>query len=81
MAPRTDAEMNAALKSSYLNLTRSGVTDLHYVEGDRILAGEEGEGALFNPTVGGTHPADVGQYDMADFYTGYLRELLEDNAV
>ncbi len=68
--------MNAALKASYQNLTSSGISNLHYVTGAQILAGQEGEGRWFNPTVGGTHPADVGQYDMADFYTGYLGALL-----
>ena len=71
-----DAQMNAALKASYENLTASGVKNLHYIKGEDILGGSEGEGKWFNPTVGGTHPADVGQYDMADFYTGYLRTLL-----
>ena len=73
-----DAEKNAALKISYDNLTASGVQNIHYITGTQILAGEEGEGRWFNPTVGGTHPADVGQYDMADFYTRYLRKLLPD---
>ena len=71
-----DAQMNAALRESYENLTRSGVQNLHYVKGEDILAGQEGEGEWFNPTVGGTHPADVGQYDMADFYAGFLKQLL-----
>lgn len=71
-----DALMNAALKASYDNLTRSGVTNLHYVKGEQILGSQENEGKWFNPTVGGTHPADVGQYDMADFYTKFLRTLL-----
>eukprot|EP01043_Picozoa_sp_COSAG02_P045586 COSAG02_NODE_4185_length_5653_cov_9.004861_1_plen_76_part_00 len=73
---QTDKLMNAALKASYDNLTSSGVSGLHYVRGEEILASQEGEGKWFNPTVGGTHPGDVGQYDMADFYTGYLRTLL-----
>ena len=55
-------DMNDALKASFEALQGDGVTGLHYVRGDEILAGQEGEGRFFNPTVGGTHPADVGQH-------------------
>ena len=54
------------------NLTRAGDTALHYVRGSQILAPQEGAGQWVNPTVGGTHPSDLGQYWMADFWAGYL---------
>ena len=72
-----NAAMNAALHLAYENLTASGDTNLHYVHGSQILAGEEGEGAFVNPTVGGTHPADLGQYDMADFYSKFLPTVIK----
>ena len=60
-------------------MTASGDTTSypHYVHGYQILAGEEGEGAFFNPTVGGTYPADLGQYDMADFYSKFLPTVIK----
>jgi hypothetical protein len=72
------AAMNDALRQSYENLTASGDTNLHYVYGSQILAGQEGEGAFVNPTVGGTHPADLGQYDMADFYSQFLPTVIKN---
>ena len=62
--------MNKELRAAYEELVKGGDTKLHYVRGEDILAGEEGEGKLTNPTVtnptvGGTHPSDLGQYDMA----------------
>ena len=71
-----NAAMNTALRQSYINLTAGGDTNLHYVYGYQILAGEEGEGAWANPTVGGTHPGDLGQYDMADFYAAFLPTIV-----
>ena len=54
----------------------AGCRSLHYVHGYQLFAGEEGEGKLTNPTVGGTHPSDLGQYDMADFYTKFLPTII-----
>ena len=71
-----NAQMNAALRRSFDTLTAAGDTNLHYVWGGQILAGQEGEGAFANPTVGGTHPSDLGQYDMADFYTTFLPTII-----
>ena len=38
------------------NLCQTVHSRRHYVHGYQILAGQEGEGAYVNPTVGGTHP-------------------------
>jgi hypothetical protein len=54
----------------------AGCHSLHYVHGYQLFAGEEGEGKLTNPTVGGTHPSDLGQYEIADFYVGFLPSVL-----
>ena len=72
-----NAAMNAALRQAFENLTASATQHLHYVYGQQILAGQEGEGAFVNPTVGGTHPSDLGQYDMADFYSTYLPTVID----
>jgi hypothetical protein len=71
-----NAGMNRELRAAYLELVKSGDTNLHYVRGEDILAGQEGEGKLTNPTVGGTHPSDLGQYDMADFYSKFLPSVI-----
>jgi hypothetical protein len=57
-------------------LTAEGDPALHYVRGGQLFAGQEGEGLLANPTVGGTHPGDVGEYDMADFYAAFLPTIV-----
>ena len=39
-----------------------------------LFAGPEGLDA--NPTVGGIHSSDLGQYEIADFYVGFLPSVL-----
>ena len=34
------------------------------------------EGLDVNPTVGGVHSSDLGQYEIADFYVGFLPSVL-----
>ena len=41
---KKNADMNAALNASYATLTAAGVKNLHYVRGEEIIAGQEGEG-------------------------------------
>ena len=43
--------MNVELRAAYEELVNGGDKNLHYVRGEDILAGEEGEGKLTNPTV------------------------------
>jgi hypothetical protein len=43
--------MNVELRAAYEELVEGGDKNLHYVRGEDILAGEEGEGKLTNPTV------------------------------
>jgi hypothetical protein len=68
--------MDAALRDAYNQLQAEGDPALHYVRGSQLFAGQEGEGLLANPTVGGTHPSDIGEYDMAAFYVPFFRDLL-----
>ena len=68
--------MDSALHASYVNLTKAGDAHLSYVRGDSLFNGEEGEGKFTDPTVGGTHPSDLGQYDMADYYSKFLPTLI-----
>jgi hypothetical protein len=63
--------MDAALMDAYNQLQAEGDPALHYVRGSQLFAGQEGEGLLANPTVGGTHPSDIGEYDMAAFYVRF----------
>ena len=43
--------MNVELRAAYEELVKGGDKNLHYIRGEDILAGEEGEGKLTNPTV------------------------------
>jgi hypothetical protein len=70
---------NAALRAEYAKLLAAGVVGLHYVEAgslfrDRITPGPEGWEV--NPTVCGVHSSDLGQYEIADFYAGWLPAVL-----
>ena len=52
---------------------------LHYVSANELFrkaltAGPEGLWA--NPTVGGIHSSDLGQFEIADWYVGYLPSVL-----
>ena len=61
----------AALKSSYSELTESGVENIYYLGGDNLL-GNDGEGAT-----DGSHPNDLGMVRYADAYEPVLRSILE----
>ena len=41
----------------------------------RVLTPGE-EGLDVNPTVGGIHSSDLGQYEIADFYMGFLPSII-----
>ena len=74
-------EKNAALRSQYEALLAGGedASRLHYVSANELFrksltAGPEGLWA--NPTVGGIHSSDLGQFEIADWYVGYLPSVL-----
>ena len=69
--PFADAAKNKALRNAYNTLLTSGVQNLHYVEGKDLF-----KNPLVNPTVGGVHSSDLGQYEIADYYVGYLPTVL-----
>eukprot|EP01006_Ploeotia_vitrea_P028991 TRINITY_DN61614_c0_g1_i1.p1 TRINITY_DN61614_c0_g1~~TRINITY_DN61614_c0_g1_i1.p1 ORF type:complete len:912 (+),score=131.61 TRINITY_DN61614_c0_g1_i1:93-2738(+) len=72
------AEKNQALRTQYLKLVREGYgKNLHYVTGDQLFAAAGTiTDPLVNPTVGGTHPSDLGQWAMSTFWSGWLNDLL-----
>ena len=64
------AARRAALWEEYQTLLAEGVSDLHYVAGERLL-GDDGEA-----TIDGSHPTDLGFVRMADALEPVLRPLL-----
>ena len=77
-----DNEKNAALRTQYEILLASGEDKslLHYVSANELFRksltpGPEGLDA--NPTVGGIHSSDLGQFEIADFYAGFLPTVLK----
>ncbi len=60
----------SALVRAYDNLVSSGVGNLHYVEGDRLL-GADGEA-----TTDGSHPSDLGFMRQADAMEPLLKSLI-----
>ena len=63
-------ESNVALHTAFENLVSSGVKNLKYMAGDKLL-GDDGEA-----TVDGTHPTDLGFLRMADALEPALRKAL-----
>ncbi len=63
-------ESREALAKAYDNLVSSGVTNLYYVQGDRML-GEDTEA-----TTDGSHPSDLGFVRQADALEPVIREAL-----
>jgi len=59
-----------ALRDSYNRLIASGVSRLHYVEGEQLLDGDN------EATVDGSHPSDLGYTHYADALEAVLRRLL-----
>ena len=75
-APALNDEKRAALLVEYRKLVAAGDANLHLVANhdDALFAYDE----LVNPTVGGTHPSDLGHREIAAFYEKYLPELIAD---
>lgn len=70
---------NTALRAQYDALVAAGVTNLHYVTAGELFIPQltnGSEGKDVNPTVCGVHSSDLGQYELAAFYTGFFRTLL-----
>ena len=68
-----DASKNEALKNAFDDLVSQGDKHLHYVYGRDLF---KDLGPLVNPTVGGVHSSDLGQYEIADYYVGALPNIL-----
>lgn len=66
---RNDAS-RLALRAAYKNLQKSGVKDLHYLQGAELLGGD-GEG-----TVDSSHPTDLGFMRQAEAFAQVLGPLL-----
>ncbi len=66
---------NVALLEVYARLKKSGVKNLHYIEGDDLI-GHDSEG-----TVDGVHPNDLGFMRMADEIGPKLRKLLRRGSI
>eukprot|EP00055_Hartaetosiga_balthica_P010139 m.42323 g.42323 ORF g.42323 m.42323 type:complete len:792 (+) comp7052_c2_seq1:61-2436(+) len=67
-------EKNRALKSAYDKLLANGDTNLHYISANVLLPNP-----LENPTVGGVHPSDLGQKEIADNYIPILKTIIESS--
>ena len=72
---------NLALRVEFDKLTAAGVKHLHYVGANELFNfalkdGPGTEGADVNPTVGGIHSSDLGQYEIAEWYARYLPPII-----
>lgn len=65
---------NAALRTAYNALVAAGDRQLMYVSADKLF--QFAPNPLVNPTVCGEHPADLGQYEMAEYYVPLLRGII-----
>jgi hypothetical protein len=72
---------NSALAAEYDKLIAGGEDPklLHYVSANQLFSktltpGPEGRDT--NPTVCGIHSSDLGQYEIAEFYTGFLPTVM-----
>ena len=71
--PFMDTPKNVALKKAFDTLVGPlGVTGLHYVKGTDLF-----DETFVNPTVGGVHSSDLGQYMIANFYVKFLPTILD----
>jgi len=63
-----------ALKEQYESLLSEGIQDLYFFENgsDELYFRDP----YVNPTVGGTHPSDLGHREIAVFYREYLKQFL-----
>ena len=72
--PANNDGKRAALQAEYDKLVAAGDSALHLVldAKDELFASNP----LVNPTVGGTHPSDLGHREIANFYAKFLPPLL-----
>ena len=68
----------AALKKAYQDLVASGMKQLHYVNGNDLMCIDP-PNCYVNPTVGGTHPSDLGMRAIANYYKRFLPSILKEN--
>ncbi len=74
---KSNANKRAALASSYAELVAGGDAEMVYVKGDLLL----GEGRPFSTyQVDGTHPNDLGMYQMFRFWNDFLPTVLSLNS-
>jgi hypothetical protein len=62
---------HAALRAAYAELTAEGISNLHYIEGDRLY-GTDTEGAT-----DASHASDLGFMRQADVFEPVLRRVLK----
>lgn len=67
---KTIKAKNKLLSDEFAKLTREGIKDLHYLNGESLF-GSDG-----NSTVDGVHPTDLGFVRMADVMEPVLRKIL-----
>ncbi len=68
---KRNLDSRAALRTAYENLSREGIENLHYLEGEHLL-GDDGEG-----TVDGSHPTDLGFFRQARAFLEALEPILK----
>jgi hypothetical protein len=73
--PASNDDKRAALKAQYDVLVAAGDKNIHLMlnEMDELFAAQP----LVNPTVGGTHPSDLGHREVATFWASYLPKFLK----
>ena len=64
---------NNALHNVYETLSPTD-PNLHYVQSVDLF----GSNPLVQPTVGGTHPSDLGAHDVATYYTSSLPSIIKE---
>eukprot|EP00038_Savillea_parva_P001754 m.107044 g.107044 ORF g.107044 m.107044 type:complete len:263 (+) comp10611_c0_seq1:1876-2664(+) len=69
----------AALRAAYNSMVASGDTHLTYVAAGDLF--QFAPTPLSSPVAADDAPADLGQYEMANFYTGLLKTLLSSDHV
>jgi hypothetical protein len=74
--PNGNDAKRAALQAQYNALTAAGEKNLYVMlnELDQLFAKEP----FVNPTVGGTHPSDLGHREVATFWASFLPPMLKD---
>jgi hypothetical protein len=67
-------QKRSALEAAFSRLVASGVKNLHIIlnSNDELYA----SAPLLSPTVEGTHPTDLGHFDVAQFYIGFLKAFM-----